>query len=120
MECTHPVGQSLERQTVLVALEIIRYNVDIAALSEQDFLGITALEINSRKEIAAVLDEEPVSINNRIMTMRLPLQRKMYVPTMIKIEEAKGEFFSDLHETIRHVLTDDRLILVGDFTNNSA
>ena len=44
----------------------------------------------------------------------------MYAPTMTNIEEAKGEFFSDLRETIRRVLTDDRLILVGDFTNNSA
>lgn len=31
-----------------------------------------------KNEIAAMLDEEPVPINARIMTMRLPLQRKMY------------------------------------------
>ena len=75
-----------------------------------------------RKEISSMPDEEPVPMNDRIMTMRLPLQRKMYVtlisvyaPTMTNTEEVKEEFYSDLRETIRRVPTDDRLILVGDF-----
>ena len=72
--------------------------------------------------IAAMLDEEPVPINDRIMTMRLPLERKMYailinvyVPKLINTEEAKEEFYSDLRETIKRVPTDDRLIPIGDF-----
>ncbi|XP_068720611.1 uncharacterized protein [Montipora capricornis] len=69
-----------------------------------------------------MLDEEPVPINDRIMTMRLPLQRKMYATlisvyatTMTNTEEVKEEFYSDLRETIRRVPADDRLVLVGDF-----
>ena len=67
-------------------------------------------------------DEEPVPINDRIMTMRLPLQQKMYTtflsvyaPTMTNTEEVKEEFHSNLRETIRLVPSNDRLILVGDF-----
>ena len=67
-------------------------------------------------------DEEPVPINDRIMTMRLPLQQKMYTtflsvyaPTMTNTEEVKEEFHSNLRETIRLVPSNDRLILVRDF-----
>ena len=61
-------------------------------------------------------------INDRIMTMRLPLQRMMYTifisvyaPTMTNTDVAEEEFYSDPPETIRRVPSDDRLILVGDF-----
>ena len=66
-----------------------------------------------------MLDEEPLPINDRIMTMRLPLQRKMYAtfisvcaPTLTSTKEAKKEFCSVLRETIKRVPTDDRLLLV--------
>ena len=55
-----------------------------------------------KKEIAAMLDGEPVPVNDRMMTMRLPPQRKMYAtfisvyaPTMTNTEETKEEFYSD-------------------------
>ena len=66
--------------------------------------------------------EELVPINDRIMTMRLPLQQMMYTifisvyaPTMTNTDMAEEEFYSDPPETIRRVPSDDRLILVGDF-----
>ena len=71
-----------------------------------------------------MLDEEPLPINDRIMTMRLLLQRKLYAtfisvcaPTLTSTKEAKKEFCSDLREIIKRVPTDDRLLLVivGDF-----
>ena len=100
------ISQRPERQTALVALEMNRYNVDIAALSETKLPGYDSLEDHGyiffwsgrstqerreagvgfavRKEIAKMLDEKPVPINDRIMTMRLPLQRKMYA-TLISV-----------------------------------
>ena len=55
--------------------------------------------IATRKEISAMLVEEPMPINYRIMNMRLPPQRKMYatfismyVPTMTNTKETKEEF----------------------------
>lgn len=49
-----------------------------------------------------MLDEEPVPINDRIITMRLPPQRKVYATfysvyalTMTNTEEKKEEFHSD-------------------------
>ncbi|XP_068676468.1 craniofacial development protein 2-like [Montipora foliosa] len=121
-----------------------RYNVDIAALSETRLPGYDSLEDHGyiffwrgrstqerseagvgfavRREITEMLDEEPVPINDRIMTMRLSLQRKMHAtlisvcaPTMTNTEEVKEEIYSDLRETMRRVPTNDRLILVGDF-----
>ena len=66
--------------------------------------------------------EELVPINDRILTMRLPLQRMMYTifisvyaPTMTNTDVAEEEFYIDPPETIRRVPSDDRLILVGDF-----
>jgi exonuclease III len=133
-----------ERQTALVAMEMERYGIDVAALSETRLPGYDSIEDHGyvffwsgrslgekreagvgfalRKDIAATLVEEPTPVNERIMTMRLPLQRKMcatfisvYAPTMTNSEEVKERFYSDLRDTISHVPADDRLILVGDF-----
>ena len=67
-----------------------------------------------------MLDEEPVPINDRIITMRLPPQRKVYATfysvyalTMTNTEETKEEFHSET--CMRCVPSNDRLIIVGDF-----
>lgn len=133
-----------ERQTALVALEMDKYGIDVAALSETRLPGYGSLEDQGyvffwsgrssgerreagvgfalRKEIATTLDEDPTPVNDRIMTMRLPLQKRssatlisVYAPTMTNPEEVKEQFYSDLRETISRVPADDRLILLGDF-----
>ncbi|XP_068747398.1 adhesion G-protein coupled receptor D1-like [Montipora capricornis] len=119
------ISQCPERQTALVALKVNRYNVDVAAPSETRLPGYDSLEDHGyiffwsgrstqerreagvgfavRREITEMLDEEPVPINDRIMTMRLSLQRRMYAtlisvyaPTMTNTEEVKEEIYSDL------------------------
>ena len=137
-------SQRPERQTALVAMEMDRYGIDVAALSETRLPGYDSLEDHGyvffwsgksagerreagvgfalRKELAATLNEDPKPVNDRIMTMRLPLQKKLcatfisvYAPTLTNTEEVKEQFYSDLRDTIKRVPADDRLILIGDF-----
>ena len=75
-----------------------------------------------KKDISATLEEDPTPVNDRIMTMRLPLQKRLYAtfisvyaPTMSNPETVKEQFYSDLRDTIRRVPNEDRLILIGDF-----
>lgn len=112
-----------ERQTALVAKELGRYNIDIAALNEtrlscydsMEDCGYTFFwsgrEEAERREfevgfaikstIAKLLEENPTPISDRIMTMRLPLDRDVYapvisrpiyVPTMINLDEKNEKF----------------------------
>ena len=91
-----------ERRTALVAKELARYNIDIAALSETRLAGEGQLtEVGSgyaffwmgraeedRREagvgfamklsILSSLESLPRGVNDRLMVMRLPLQGKMY------------------------------------------
>ena len=57
-----------------------------------------------RKEIAAMLDEEPLPINDRIMTMRLPLQRKMYA-TFISVCAPNADQYKGGEERILQCFT---------------
>ena len=91
MEANRP-----ERRTALVTKELKQYNVDIAALSETRFLDKGVLsEVGScytifwsgrksegnagagfavRTSLDSQLESQPKVINDRIMTLRLPLQ----------------------------------------------
>ena len=111
-----------ERQTALVAKELSRYRVDIAALSETrlacyDSLvdcgytffwsGKTEQERREsgvgfaiRNNIVNLLEQDPSPVSDRIMTMRLPLERNVcatiisvYAPTMTNPEEIKEGFY---------------------------
>lgn len=125
-----------ERQTALVAMEMNRYNVIIGMLSEIRLPGYDSIEDQGyvffwsgkqiderreagiefvlRKEIAAMPNEESTPINDRIMMMRLPLQKNIFA-TLTNPDEIKEQFYSDLRETIMRVSHDDRLVLIGDF-----
>ena len=133
-----------ERQTALVAKELSRYDIDIAALSETRLALHDSIVDhnytffwsgrgeNERREagvgfaiknsITKQLEQEPTPINDRLMTMRLPLQNNVYAtiisayaPTMTNPEEVKELFYEQLREVMRQVPTDDKLIIAGDF-----
>src|SRR3989442_2202800 len=115
-----------ERSTALVAKELNRYGIDIAALSETRLAdegqlrekeytfywsgrpsSVTrqsgvGLAINN--EIASKLVNLPRSISERLMQLRLQLRSKRfmtiiisaYAPTMTNPEEVTEQFYSDL------------------------
>lgn len=133
-----------ERRTALVAMELQKYSIDIAALSETRFsesgslddMGYTffwsgkpdgvrreaGVGFAIRKEIIAKLTEMPKAVNDRIMSMRIPLTKKgnatlisVYAPTMTSPEEIKESFYNQLRRTLRDTPQTDKLILMGDF-----
>ena len=133
-----------ERQTALVAKELSRYDIDIAALSETRFALNDSLVDNGytffwsgkgqeerreagvgfaiRNSIMPYLEQEPAAISDRIISMRLPLKKNVYAtivstyaPTMTNPEENKEQFYRTLRETIRNVSITDKLIIAGDF-----
>ena len=144
-----------ERRTALVARELRRLNIDIAALSETRLAGEGQLtEINGgytffwrglpqeqrrihgvgfaiETKLANKLEELPVGINERLMTLRLRLSRDQfatiisaYAPTMDAEEDVKEVFYSQLDQILSNIPKYDKIILLGDFNarvgNNSA
>ncbi|XP_076047086.1 uncharacterized protein LOC143028608 [Oratosquilla oratoria] len=134
-----------ERRTALVARELARYNVDIAALSETRFadkgqlteassgytffwsgrsseerreagVGFTIKSIHVRN-----LPNIPEGINDRLMTMQIPLGKKAkatnvsaYALTMTNSDEIKDKFYEELDSLITSV-NSEKLIILGDF-----
>merc|ERR1712208_102553 len=65
---------------------------------------------------------KPKAINERLMTVRLPLTKKrcatlisVYAPTMQYSDEDKEKFYSELRTAIDAVPNADKLIILGDF-----
>jgi hypothetical protein len=133
-----------ERRTALVAMELAKYRIDIAALCETRFpesgntsdldytffwsgkptgeRGEAGVGFAIRKDIVARLREMPLPISDRIMTMRLPLSKdksatlvSAYAPTMTNPVENIEAFYNQLASTLRSVPHTDKLLLMGDF-----
>ena len=134
-----------ERRTALVTKELQRLNVDIAALSETRFSdedhlseassGYTIFWIGKPKgerrdggvgfAIKTPLVEkveQPCSINDRIMKLRVPLAGdrylsllSIYAPTLTASEENISSFYAALGDAIRSVPKEEKLIILGDF-----
>lgn len=134
-----------ERRTALVAIELDKYNIDIAALSEtrlsatgsltEELSGYTffwsgkkqgerrdhGVGFAIRKDLCDLLEIVPTSINERLMSLRIPLKKKQhmtvisaYAPTLLADEDCKDLFYSQLNSTINSCKK-DKLILLGDF-----
>ena len=134
------------RRTALIAAELKRYNIDIAALSEtrlaeedsiseagegysffwrglpKDEHRIHGVGFAIKTTLLKDLPENPIGINERIMTLRIPLTCSryatlvsIYAPTLTSPEEVKDQFYDELTRTLNSISRHDKLILLGDF-----
>ena len=135
-----------DRRTALVAKELERYNVDIAALSEtrfadkgqltESYSGYTffwsgrsseerreaGVGFAIKSQLARKLTKLPEGINDRLMTLQIPLTDKKnatiisaYAPTMTNPDDIKDKFYEELDALISAVPPSEKLILLGDF-----
>ncbi|BHF82588.1 hypothetical protein SprV_0802572700 [Sparganum proliferum] len=142
----NPRSNRPERRTELVARELARYKVDIAALSETRFheqgqleevgVGYTSfwsgrpraerrdagVAFAIRNDIVGRLPCLPQGINDRLMSLRLPLWGgkfatiiSAYAPSMTSSNAAKDKFYEDLHALLATVSKADKLVVLGDF-----
>nr|VZI36609.1 unnamed protein product [Spirometra erinaceieuropaei] len=142
----NPRSNRPERRTALVARELARYKVDIAALSETRFSEQGQLEevgagytffwsgrprterrdagvaFAIRNDIVGRLPCLPQGINDRLMSLRLPLWGgkfatiiSAYAPTMTNPDAVRDKFYEDLHALLATVSKADKLIVLGDF-----
>ena len=134
------------RRTALIALELDRYGVDIAALSETRLSeegsitevggGYTffwkgypeghprehGVGFAVRTKLMDKIVESPTCVNERLMTLRIPLVKgqyatilSCYAPTLTSDEETKDRFYEQLHTTLSGVHNGDKIVLLGDF-----
>nr|VZI07880.1 unnamed protein product [Spirometra erinaceieuropaei] len=142
----NPRSNRPERRTALVARELARYKVDIAALSETRFSEQGQLEevgagytffwsgrpraerrdagvaFAIRTDIVGRLPCLPQGINDRLMSLRLPLWGGIfatiisaYAPTMTNPDAVRDKFYEDLHALLATVSKANKLIVLGDF-----
>ena len=127
-----------ERRTALVAMELAKYNIDIAVLSETRFHASGSLNdleytfywsgkpngekreagvgFAIKRDIVAKLTEMPHPVSDRIMTKdRNATIVSAYAPPMMNPEENKETFYSQLKGTLRNIPSTDKLLLIGDF-----
>ena len=135
---------SAERRTAVISKILQKYDVDIAALSETRFAGNGILQEKDynfywigrseeearsagvgfaiRRSIANDLVELPIAINERLMTLRIPLSKSnhvtllsAYAPTMTSSDSTKEHFYEDLSKVLKKIPNEDKIILLGDF-----
>ena len=128
-----------ERQTALVAKELSRYDIDIAALGETQLPLHDSMAENGytffwsgrgvaerreaglgfaiKNSIVQWLEQEPTAV-----TMRLPLKKNAYAtiisayaPNMTNPGEIKEGFYSTLRNVVKTVSITNKLIIAGDF-----
>ncbi|VDL92441.1 unnamed protein product [Schistocephalus solidus] len=121
-----------ERRAALVARELARYKVDIAALSETRFSDQGQLEDAERRDagVAFAIRNDivgrllylPQGINDCLMSLRLPHRGDQcaniisaYAPLLTSSDAAKEKFYEDLHALLVTVLKVDKLIVLVDF-----
>ena len=133
-----------QRRTTLVGRELGRYGIQIAASglgsqmlgrSKKLALDTPSSGVDAKVErreagigfafktyLVGKLSGLPKGINDRLMTLRLPLSDNKYAtivsvnaPTMTNPDEVKDKFYNDLDDVISATPRTDKLILLGDF-----
>ncbi|BHF79149.1 hypothetical protein SprV_0602226800 [Sparganum proliferum] len=138
----NPRSNRPDRRTTLVARELARYKVDIAALSESLFsepeemrAGYTFLwsgrrraerhdadvDFAIRKSIVGRLPCLQQGISDRLMSLRLPLRAGkfatiiiVYAPPKTILDAAKDKFYEALHAILATVSMADKMIVLGE------
>ena len=66
--------------------------------------------------------ESPISIDERLMTLRLPLAKNrfatiasVYSQTLDSSDDVKDRFYDTLYSTLQRISQDEKIILLGDF-----
>ena len=134
-----------ERRTALVSKELSRYNIDIAARSETRLADTSEFEevasgytfywkgkLETQKRESGVgfavksnivhqLDGPPKGITDRIMTLRLQLDKGRYAtmisgyaPTLTNDIEVINSFYEELDRLLTNTPKEDKLFLFGD------
>lgn len=133
-----------ERRTALLSNELLKYNIDIAALSEtrlseegsivekdytffwkgvnQGFPRIHGVGFAIKNRLVNVLEELPIGKSERIITLNITLSRSqkltlvnIYAPTMTSENIVIEQFYYDLNSVLNSVPKSNKLILLGDF-----
>ena len=129
-----------EKCTALVAMELAKYNNDIAALCETRFSESGSLDdleysffwsgkpegqrreagvcFAIKKNIVTKLTEMPRPVSDRIMTMskdNFATIISVYAPTMTNPDENKEAFYNQLASVLSGIPRTDKLLLIGDF-----
>ena len=134
-------GLGARRCTALIACELARYNIDIAALSETRLpdegslaamgtcytffwsgLPSVARRIHGdgfavRTALLQSTQESPIAIDQRLMTLWLSLATfvSVYSPTLDSSDDEKDRFYDTLYSTNRRISQDYKIIFLGDF-----
>ena len=138
-------GLGARRRTAFIASELARCNIDIAALSETRLpdavslvemgtgytfswsgLPTVARRIHGvgfavRTALLQSTQDCPIAIDERLMTLRLPLAKNRFVtfvsvysPTLDSSDDVKDRFYDTLYSNLRRILRIDKIILLGD------
>ena len=142
----HDTGLGAQRRTAHIACELSRYNIDIAALSETRLpddgsfvelgtgctyiwsgLHTVARRIHGvgfavRTALLQSMQESYIAIDERLMTLRLPLAKNsfvtfesVYAQTLASSDDVKDRSYDMLYSTLRRTSQNDKIILLGDF-----
>lgn len=135
-----------------MARELRRYNVDIAALSETHLAdkeelmerggGYTffwkgkaaaheprrsGVGFAVKTEITKRLEECPVYISDRVITLRLHLGHNnfinlisVYAPTLDKSDDIMDKFYEELAQSLFKIRSREQILLLGDFNASRA
>lgn len=132
------------RKTAILAQELRRYHIDIAALSETRLSGegsiteddytifwrgyteghtrLHGVGLAVHRSITKKKAGEHTFHNERLLSLRIPLVRNehvhiitAYAPTLVSDEDKKDRFYSELTEILRGIDPRDKVLLLGDF-----